>query len=365
MKYFSKYPVFFTLLILLLVAFAGIAAYDIYLFDADSKAAKKEESAMRRFVSAVNSDPGQAELDAAKANIAALTARLNLLDKDLSRESASILAPSPVKEGYQLTERIRSMVQQWTLEAQTNEIGIPVDYAFSFKKYLDAGAKPPSDAAVEPLWRQASILDNIIKKLFAAKAKNSKLSIISVQREILPVELEEEKAQAAATGRRSPNRTARVIRSNTGDTFEVDEFISARKDGSIKAMGYKIVFAGYSDTMRRFLNGLNSYDLMLVVRSIEVKPTVGSVPTASAAAAAAASPESLADAFAAAIEGDDSSAPSSMADVVQEHVSKEPVVSENLSEFTVVIEFVEVNKDAPKPAQNGAEDGAANEEGGE
>lgn len=348
MKYFSKYPVFFTLLILLLAAFVGIVAYDIYLFGANSKASSRENSNRSSFVAAVKNDPGKQEVEEAQKNIEALRARLDLLDKDLSRESSSILAPLPANlEGYQLTERIRSMVQQWKLEAEQKGVGIPSgDYAFSFKRYLDAGAKAPVEEAVAPLWKQASILDNIMKKFFAAK-ENTELNIISVQREILPTEAEEEKAAAAAAGRRSATRTTRVIRSNTGDTFEMDPFISARKTGNIKTLGYKIVFTGYTDTMRRFLNNLNNYDLMLVVRSIEVKPTVAGLSKAKLPAVV----DPAID-FAAALEAAEGDAAAANA---KPEVVRDPVVSENLSEFTVVIEFVEVDKDAPKPAKSAEE----------
>jgi hypothetical protein len=340
MKSFSKYPVFFALLILLIVAFLGMFGYNILLFSQNSDAAKNEERASRRFVSALKADPGEEELAKAKANIVAIKERLEFLDKDLSRESTKILAPSPVKEGHQLTVRIMAMVKQWRNEAAQRQIGIPADYFFSFKKYLDAGVKPPADAAVEPLWRQASILDSIMRKLFASKKDESPLTLISVQREILQIELDEEIAAAAASGRRGA-RPARTIISNTGDTFKVDEAISAAKDGNINTIGYRIVFASYSDTMRRFLNELNSYDLMLVVRSIEVKPTV-----ATTAAPAKAEEQAEEESFPSFEDADTAS--SSMADQVKPGVMKDPVVSENLSEFTIVIEFVEVAKDAPK-----------------
>lgn len=357
MKYLKKYPIFSSVLIFLLLAFAVVAAYDIYLISQHNRASQSEQVARKRFESAVKNDPGPENLELAKENIKALNDKLDVLDKDLSRESSAILAPAPVTEGYQLVERLRSLVGQWRIEAQEKQIGIPDNFDFSFKKYLDSNAKPPANNAVEPLWKQANILENILKKLYAAKTPNSTLNIIAVQREILPIELEAEKAEADSSGRRRVAPT-RVIRSSSGDTFEVDQFISAKKEGSVSTLGYRIVFSGYTDSMRRFLNNLNSYDLMLVVRSIEVKPTVDLKSGATATSPSPMFVESLADAFDSALSGEEGGRE------VRVEV-KDPVVSENLSEFTIVIEFVEVDKTSPKPSDNKADESDDKEKEGE
>ncbi len=352
MKHFKKHPIFAALFILLLAVFVGGIVYDAVLFSENEEAVKNERKARSRYESAIGRDPGEASLKAADANLAALNERLNILDKDLSRDSSKILSPCPVKEGYALVEHLRSMIGQWRLEASEKSIIIPENFDFSFKRYFESNAKPPSDDAVGAIWKQANILNYILGKLYASKPDKSPMSIVSIQREVLPQETDLQ--PAARTGRST--RTARATRSvNTGDTFKVDQFITSRKPGSISALGYKIVFTGYTETMRRFLTELNSFDLMLVVRSVEVKPYVGSLIQAPAAASAS-TPEFSFDTPS---EGSDAAA------VPEEPaVSKDPVVSENISEFTFVIEYVEVDKTQPAaPAPESAEDEDGEKEG--
>lgn len=347
MKHFKNHPLFTAVLALLLAIFVGGIVYDSILISDNEKALKKELKVRRGFDTALKNDPTQKTLDEAEANLVSLRERLNLLDKDLSRDNSKVLAPCPAKAGFELLELLVQKKNQWAQSAQESGVAIPENFAFSFGRYLADGAKPPSDTAVSALWRQASILENILGKLYSSKPKDSEMSIVLVQREVLP---EESDAQASTAASGRSVRNSRVMRNvNSGDTFEVPQYITARKKGSVSALGYKIVFTGYTDAMRNFLNKLNSYDLMLVVRSVEVKPFVGTalrVKSATSDIAAVADDAALAAAFEAT---DDTASPASTPEVVAP--VKDPVVTENVSEFTFVIEYVEVDKaqaSAPK-----------------
>lgn len=339
MKHFKKHPLFTAVFALLLAIFVAGIVYDGILLDKNEKAQKSEFKARKSFETALKNDPTQKTLDDAEANLVRLREHLNMLDKDLSRDNTKVLAPCPAKAGFELLELLVQKKNQWTSLAQENGIALPENFSFSFGRYLADGAKPPVDAAVPAIWRQASILENILTKLYSSKPKDSEMSIVLIQREVLPEETDA-KASPTVTGRRSARYTRNV---NAGETFEVPQYITARKKGSISALGYKIVFTGYTDAMRNFLNKLNGYDLMLVVRSVEVKPFVGT-----ALRVKSATPElpSLSDeaALAAAFEAtDESAAPAEAAPEVAAPV-KDPVVTENVSEFTFIIEYVEVDK---------------------
>lgn len=341
MKHFKNHPIFTTVFALLLAIFvAGIAYESFVLIPSDSAAKKSEQKVRRNFERALKNDPTQKSLDEAEANLVRLCERLNLLDKDLSRDNSKVLAPCPVKEGFALMELLVAKKNQWLASAQESGVAVPDNFAFSFGRYLADGAKPPADTAVAAIWRQASILENILGKLYSSKPKDSEMSIVLVQREVLPEEADAQMA-AASSGRQF--RSTRVSRSvNSGDTFEVPQYITARKKGSVSALAYKIVFTGYTDAMRNFLNKLNSYDLMLVVRSVEVKPFVG---TALRAKSAVTEVATVTDEAALAAAFDSSSeTPAAAAEPAVAAPVKDPVVTENVSEFTFVIEYVEVDK---------------------
>ena len=338
---------------MLLAIFVAGGVYDGILLKENAAVQKGEVKARKSYETALENDPTQKAIDDAEANLFRLHEHLNMLDKDLSRDNTKVLAPCPAKAGFELLELLVQKKNQWTSLAQENGIAIPDNFSFSFGRYLADGAKPPADAAVPAIWRQASIFENILMKLYSSKPKDSDMSIVMVQREVLP---EETDAQAVSSmGRRSGRFTRNV---NASETFEVPQYITARKKGSISALGYKIVFTGHTDAMRNFLNKLNSYDLMLVVRSVEVKPFVGTALKVKSAEATLPSLEddaALAAAFAA---SDENAAAAAVAAPEVAAPVKDPVVTENVSEFTFIIEYVEVDKaqiaDAPKPGEGRA-----------
>lgn len=214
---------------------------------------------------------------------------------------------------------------------------------FGYKKYVAPNADSPKDAALPVIWKQVCVLDYINQKLFNCKSQESPMSIINVQREILPEEGIKENPRNTRRVRANSRNSSGAIR---GDNFKIDENITARKPGSLNTLAYRFVFAGHTDVLRRFLNQLKDFDAMLVVRSIDVKPAdLSLIAPPNSEEALEEEISDAADAFASTdSEEGDENAPA--APVIDEN--KVPVVTDNISEFTVVIEYVEVVKDAPK-----------------
>lgn len=346
MKYFKKYPVFYVALITLLALFAAGVAYDVYLFNKDGKSLRNLNRAMRNYNEALDTDPTQKSIDQSADNIKKLRKHLVFLEKDLTRESEHIFKPLTASEGFQLREQLRGMVNDWRKEAKKRDIYVPADMDFGYKKYVAANADSPKDSALPALWKQACVLDYINQKLFNCKSAQSPMAIVNIQREVLP----EEGLKSEKTRLTRRTRIAKTTGATRGDNFKIDENITARKDGSLNTLAYRFVFAGHTDVLRRFLNQLKDFDAMLVVRSIDVKPADPSLISAPQEDGAA---DENADA-AAAFGSDESSENSesteqAAAPVVDEN--KVPVVTDNISEFTVVIEYVEVVKDAPKKTE--------------
>ena len=326
---------------ILLLAFAGGIVYDFLLFNksASTEAALRRE--IREYDSALAKDPNSEQVELAKRNNEQLDKRLQLLVKDLTRESAAIFKPLTVKEGFQLVEELRGIVNKWRRDAKARGIEVADDMDYSYKKYVAPNSIAPSSAAVAPIWKQVCVLDYILQKLYNCKTEQSPMSIISVQRELL----KEEAVKEDPSKKRRTLRTRGPRNPITGDNFEVDKNVTARVPGSIDTLAYRFVFTGHTDILRRFLNQLKDFDAMLVVRSIDVKPAENSMDAlgfgGGGLQSSGTSIEAIfgaAEAEAAAAEGEGEN---------PESANRDPVVTDNISQFTVVVEYVDVIKDAP------------------
>ena len=364
MQYFKKFPLFFVLMAVLLAAFVAGVVYDAVCYGKVATAQKRLNNAKADYEDAWAVDPTQKAIDAASANIKALENHLAALEKSLTRARGDIFTAAP-SESYQLVESLRGVVQDLKRTASKSDIAVKKGMDFGFKRYVEPNAEPPLNAAVAPVWKQACVLKYISGKLFASKTEQSPMAILNVQREILPAELSAKKAapqrRMTARERRAAARlSAMKGADSSSETFTIDPNITARKAGSLDTLAYRFTFAGHTDILRRFLNQLKDFDAMLVVRSIDVVPADESVNEVLNA-----SPEDDETAGLDAIFGtnnnnsDSSSSEAAPAENSQADQAKQeelekiktPVVTGNLSKFSVVIEYVEVVKDDPNAAK--------------
>jgi len=326
MNYVKKYPLFFILLALLMLAFVGGLAYNVTLFNKLGEQEKKFKTTLSKFKSSLNADPSEASVEKSLANIEVVKGDLDKLVKNLSPASDNIIKPTPVTEGYQFVEHLRGMVNSWIMQAKAKGIYLGENENFSYKKYYAINSDPPPDEAVPELWKQASILGHILSKLYASKPDNIDMRIDLVQRELTNVEQAKEAAARKTTRTRvAPNRRAGTAL--LGDNFVIDDVTSAKVEGSIDTFGYKIVFTSHTEVLRNFLNRLNEFDVMLVVRSIEVKEgaAIGEYTEAPPV--------------------DEFNSEGLTPEEIAAKTAREPVVSDNYSEFTVIIEYVEMAKE--------------------
>ncbi len=350
MDYFKKFPIFFSIVILLILAFVGGVAYNVYVYSDVAKIQKKLKNARAEFDDALAEDPTQAAIDKARANIKNLEVHLAELEADLTRARGDIFSKAPV-ESYQLVEQLRGMVQKWRRTARQKGIAVDKAMDFGFKRYVEASAEPPEDAAVSPVWKQACVLNYINGKLFECKSAESPMAIVRIQRELLKEEGNKTVANKRMTARERRAAARRAATSESkSETFNIDPNITARKAGSLDTLAYRFTFAGHTDVLRRFLNQLKNFDAMLVVRSIDVKPADESVNSLLKRKDGGDEEEEagLLDSLFGKKKEDK---PAEKAEATEESEAasqaKTPVVTDNLSEFTVVIEYVEVVKDQP------------------
>ncbi len=359
MKYLKKYPIFFVVVAVLLVAFVGILGFDAYLQTKSASLSKALNREMNAYRTALADDPTQVAIDASKANIEKLESHLAFLEKDLTRASKDIFIKLTAKEGFQLVEQLRGFVNSWRKEARKLDIRVDDKMDFGFKKYVAPNAEPPREEAVADIWKQACVLNYINKKLFACKSAESPMGIFAVQREILPSE-----GASTAKKRQRFVRARRGAEENMGDNFKIDDAITARKAGSLDTLAYRFVFAGHTDVLRRFLNQLKDFDAMLVVRSIEVKPAdmsnwdriANSESNDVFGQGADSSQLDTASIFGASAtentENKEGESEQNAENTESQQANITPVVVDNISEFTVIIEYVEVVK-SPKDKKDG------------
>ena len=250
--------------------------------------------------------PSVENVEASSENVALLKSARDKIREDLQRGDRLTTS----RDGIAVMAGVQQFISTYQrksseLVEDTNNkpapISLPQNFAFGFQEYIDE-AKPLSDpkrSAV--LDQQRQILSYLMDKLIEAKPT----SIVSVQREFL------EQGQ----GRQS-------------ESFQINEAVSARVPGAIDTLAFQLSFTGYTDSLRSFLNDLAKFDLPIVVRSIDVQR-----PNKSKSSTAVAANNDLDSIFGAFGGSIDDEAPKE---------AQKPVISENISTFTIVLEFIEI-----------------------
>lgn len=280
--------------------------------------------------SLLQADPAPTEdnLAVAENNLDELQNAIEEIREEL--QSGSDLETSD--DGVSVIAGIQQYISKFQEEVETHEneegeaapIETPDNFAFGFEQYIDEATVPEDPDKIALLDKQRQILRYLLTQLTMA----SPHSIDVVQREV--------------TESRDGDREA----------FSIDPAISARVPGAIETMAFSLTFNGYTDALREFLNRLARFELPIVVRSIEVTRPSGS-ETVTAPPRRDTEEDEIFDLF-----GDDESSEEEVdptANLPAEDEQK-PVIEDNVSEFTVILEFIEVvlpdatTQDVPDPA---------------
>lgn len=345
MKFFKENPIFSILIVVLLLVFAGGAWFSYSAYEKSLAHDRKEsaaESDLRRTL-ALNPAPSQANLEAAKANIEALKQSLRQQVETTKGTNPDIIDNDVPASGTELLFQLRGYREQLTRDAtqqipiNVNEksveegnvvnpgVKLPTDFAFGFSRYLHHGVPPTSDD-VAKVYLQKQILEYVVKQLLETRP----IEIRSVQRETLQAETDATAAAPAA--RRSDRQANQQANQLPTDEFRIGTSSLAIKD-MVATTGFRVVFTGYTENLRQFMKALEQFELPLVVRSVAVKPLESGVRTE--ARGSGRNSNSLDALFGTVAEIDPTNA-------AQTKQAQEPVVAENISEFTVVIEYITV-----------------------
>lgn len=246
---------------------------------------------------------------AAEQNLAELRDAMSRMRADLQKGAAL----NTSEDGISVIAGIQQYISRFQrlADAHNNTDGDPApirtpkDFAFGFDRYLNQAPVPERTETIALLDKQRQILNYLLTQLLASDPQ----SIESVRRELLEL---------------PDNETG-------GQSFVIDPAISARRPGAIDTLAFSITFTSYTDSLRDYLNRLAQFDLPIVVRDIQVKR-----PSGSKAAVAPTSPQNAASMFSIFDEDD------AAADGQSTPEGPKPVIEENISQFTIILEFIEV-----------------------
>ena len=314
MDFFKKNLVFFlSIIICLLASVAG--AFLAFGEAGKVKSAQSEidsaEAQLKSFLMA-NPSPTIENVTASEQNRVALTKELEKIRENLQRGSRINVSGDGVgvMAGIQqhITEYQVRVENQTSANGEAAPIAIPAKFGFGFEKYIDTGSMlEDGNPFTKQLDKQRQVLSYIINQLIDSRPA----SITAVRREVLEAQVAGKAGNDADSG------------------FQINQAISARVPGAIETMAFSVTFTGYTDSLRSFLNNLAEFELPIVVRSVEVGRPQGSSTTRVKPRGNA-----LDDIFGA-FGGDPASTEAAK-------VAQKPVISENVSGFTVVLEFIEI-----------------------
>ena len=253
--------------------------------------------------------PTLENVEASAENVAELKAELRKIREDLGR-GARITTST---DGIAVMAGIQQFISRYQRKSVTHtgkdgepvEIIVPDNFAFGFEQYLNEATMLDDKELIPVLDKQRQILSYLLDRLYEAEPE----SIVSVEREALELKGED---SASTKG------------------FGIHSAITARVPGAINTLAFRLAFTGYTDSLRRLLNDLAKFDLPIVVRSIEVDRPSGISTTAKVPA------NNNLDTLFSILDGGSNS------EVKAPDEAQKPVISENISTFTVVLEFIEV-----------------------
>jgi len=340
MGFLKKYPIFCILLVLfLLVLGAGI--YLTLNERAKAVAAEEAYEAEVRRLADVSTGvvyetvEGNQRIKPTAENRELLEQRLQQVRSDLERIRKGMAARTGVLLGDSADEftflpKLQSYIAALKALAAVNEVKLESEEAFGFAKYATQAEQPQKEMIPE-LNLQRQILDYLLRQLIESKPT----AILAVEREFIEQPPNEDDP-----------RSRRRNTSTEDDVFAIQELVTARANEFIDTSAFRIVFTGRTDVLREFLNRLGRFELPVIVRSVEVQPADPEDELVEEDSAGQDTDDSLLALFG---EDEESGEEAQPEDVP----GRDPVITENQSKFTVVIEYVEVRIESEESNEEG------------
>lgn len=187
-----------------------------------------------------------ANLEQANAVLAAM--RADLTGRGLSAERMKMQSvPERRPDAF---FDIADFVERMRHRAERSGVSLRPDERFGFAEFAHVG---PEQEEIAAIYRERLVMQHLLEHLFDARPDR----LLAAQRE--------RPASAVHREARSAPPTA------SADVFEIDPRVTARVPGFVDATAFRLVFTGGTGTLRTFLNRLSTFELPLVVRSVEVE----------------------------------------------------------------------------------------------
>lgn len=311
MEFFKKHPIFFSgiglcsISLLVGLVFSILAALEL------GDASKKYQKADRLFsrLMASNPSPVSENVESSDFNVMELSDKLQSMRDELERGTeveASL-------DGVRVMAGIQQYISKFKALANENmgdngpaPIEIPDDFAFGFDRFKLETTVPEKTEEIMLLDKQRDILDYLMTELFATNPQG----IVAVARESAKVLRAEDEE----------------VFSNDPSIFDISSSVTSKVEGAIDTIAFQITFSGKTNSLRDYLNRLAEFDRPIVVRSINVSRPNESVKTNTKEK----KNDKLVALFGKEVES------------LQAEQRKEPVVTENVSEFTLTLEYIEI-----------------------
>lgn len=316
MNLLRNHPLFGGLLVALgVIAVAGIGMALKFRSDAGGQSAlveaRRAELDAIEFMRPFPSSDNAAAIEADLANTQRVLESMRTSLRGSPGSAGAIFSRPPVSRTDAFFDLAR-FVERNRERAAAAGVAIRPDERFGFSAYANEGPEPELIPLVH---RQRAIVDFLLGVLFDARLRE----LASVQRE-----------PARLAGHEGRADIVEIAPQNDSSFFVVDPRVTARVAGFVDSTGFRISFTGQTGALRDFLNRLAGFELPLIVRSVEIEP-LAEAPRAQTAAPAA---PSLASLFGAPQATSNAAAATPPGPV--------PIVSQNLSRFTVTVEFIEL-----------------------
>ena len=311
MEFFKKHPIFFSgvglcaLLTAVGLIFSILGALDL---GEASQRYKKADRAFNRLL-ASNPSPVDTNVKNSDFNVMELSEKLQSMRDELERgtEVEASLDGVRVMAGIQqYISKFKALAKNNTNENGPAPIEIPDDFAFGFDRFKLETTVPEKAEEIILLDKQRDILDYLMSELFATNPQG----IVAVARESAKAMTADEEGMF----------------SNDPSIFDISSSVTSKVEGAIDTIAFQITFSGKTNSLREYLNRLAEFDRPIVVRSINVSRPTESVKTKTKEK----KNDKLVALFGKELES------------LQAEQSKEPVVTENVSEFTLTLEYIEI-----------------------
>ncbi len=313
MDWFKRNP-FPAVLVFLTVALLAGEAWLLQKAQQDEKRArvaleqKKQERDWLARQSPAPSEENRLKIEADLAGAREVEAALRSALQGKERDWLAKPVPAKSIDAY---FDLAAFVEKMRTQAARAQVMIKADEHFAFATHANEG---PEADLLPAVFRQRLVLQRLLDELLAARPR----ALLAVQREH-PVTTAQRTARqnppVATPGAVAAPPPVSLARKGdvAADFFEPDNQLSLRQPGVIGTEAFRLEFTGQTPALRAFLNSLATFKVPLIVRSV----TVESLNTEAVTTAVA-----------------EADSPAGNAPV--------PLVAQNLSKFTVVVEYVEL-----------------------